>query len=103
MPMPWVGLLARGVEACEGARFIAPSAFPDGSVEWTSEERSPLTVAGPRRCYTGLPCYALAGTQDTYSVVAMYVARRQGGCQAARKSSLHVSQVRDTARHRAIV
>ncbi|CBK41810.1 protein of unknown function [Nitrospira defluvii] len=36
-------------------------------------DRFSLTVAGPRRFYTGLPCYALTGTRGTFSVSAEYL------------------------------
>jgi hypothetical protein len=66
--LPSVGLLARG--SC-----CAPSPFPEAvvvdvqpRVVW--EVASPVTVAGPRRLFTGLPFYALTGTESIfYSVV----------------------------------
>jgi len=66
--LPSVGLLARG--SC-----CAPSPFPEAAVVdvqprvvW--EIASPVTVAGPRRLFTGLPFYALTGTESIfYSVV----------------------------------
>lgn len=68
-----VGLLARGSKSSRRQRDVGtpfrlltfPSAWtPSG----TSRRRSPPTVAGPRRPFTGLPCYALAGTRSSYSV-----------------------------------
>ncbi|CAE6778295.1 hypothetical protein NSPZN2_40627 [Nitrospira defluvii] len=41
-----------------------PPAFPNTFVEWLKRESFPLTVAGPRRFFTGLPCYALAGIRE---------------------------------------
>jgi len=35
--------------------------FPGRMAEWFSKRRSSLTVAGPRRIRTGLPCYAHRG------------------------------------------
>ena len=66
--LPSVGLLARG--SC-----CAPPPFPEAAVVdvqlrvvW--ESASPMTVAGPRRFFTGLPFYALTGTESIfYSVV----------------------------------
>jgi hypothetical protein len=40
------------------AALPSPAITPSG----TSKQLSSLTVAEPRRLFTGLPCYALAGT-----------------------------------------
>jgi hypothetical protein len=37
--------------------------FPGIQAEWSFEATPSLTVAGPRRICTGLPRYALVGTQ----------------------------------------
>jgi hypothetical protein len=65
--LPSVGLLARG--SC-----CAPSPFPEAAVVdvqprvvW--ELASPVTVAGPRRLFTGLPFYALTGTESIFYLV----------------------------------
>ena len=58
----WVGLLARKVRI---ERFDSRAASPSPTVRPSGHRsRAPsLTVAGPRRIHTGLPRYALVGTQ----------------------------------------
>ncbi|MDI3461506.1 MAG: hypothetical protein OJF50_000327 [Nitrospira sp.] len=58
---PRIGLLARGFRRSDPQRF--PS-LPRLVVEWLERGRFPLTVAGPRRFLTGLPCYALTGIRE---------------------------------------
>ena len=50
---PWVGLLARRGQS----RLPCASLPRPDSVEWLLKRRTSLTVAEPRRIYTGLPCY----------------------------------------------
>ena len=46
--------------------------FPDRSqtAEWLLEAASSLTVAGPRRIHTGLPCYAPRGHPNKTLVIS---------------------------------
>ena len=62
----WVGLLARRERACTCPRPLhLPRCFRTKPAEWCFEAAPSLTVAGPRRIHTGLPCYAPArGTQS---------------------------------------
>jgi hypothetical protein len=59
---PWVGLLARKVRIVRGDSGAASPSPARGRVVFRSDVPS-LTVAGPRRICTGLPRYALMGTQ----------------------------------------
>jgi hypothetical protein len=61
----WVGLLARRCRACSAAASPSPAI-----AEWSFEAASSLTVAGPRRIHTGLPCYAPRGHPDKNWVIS---------------------------------
>jgi hypothetical protein len=53
--------ITRGRFTFPGVRTLAEQAL----AEWSVEAAPSLTVAGPRRIHTGLPCYAPArGTQN---------------------------------------
>jgi hypothetical protein len=62
-----VGLLAWRWQV-SARRFTFPSHWPSG----TSKQLSSLTVAEPRRFFTGLPCYALVGTRDNFVISQQY-------------------------------
>ena len=96
--LPSVGLLARG--SC-----CAPSPFPEAGVVdvqprvvW--EIASPLTVAGPRRPFTGLPFYALMGT-ESFSIqlsgrkASSLVLRRVSRRTASNRATDRLQTVRD--------
>ena len=59
---PRIGLLARGFRRSDLQRLPQPS--PTSSSSGLNGGCFPLTVAGPRRFFTGLPCYALAGIRE---------------------------------------
>jgi hypothetical protein len=63
-----IGLLARRFRRSDLQRFPA---FPDEFVEWLERGGFPLTVAGPRRIFTGLPCYALAGIREVTQLLTV--------------------------------
>ena len=80
----WVGLLARRCRACVCGCFTFPGRWPSGR----SKRASSLTVAGPRRIRTGLPCYAPRGHPDRdrfHTISDMAPSRaRSASCQAAK-------------------
>ncbi len=57
-------------------RFTFPGMPGEQTVaEWSNEAAPSLTVAGPRRIYTGLPCYAPGrGTQNELDYVTLVAA-----------------------------
>lgn len=59
---PRIGFLARGFRRSDPQRLPQPS--PTYESSGLNGGRFPLTVAGPRRFFTGLPCYALTGIRD---------------------------------------
>ncbi len=68
---PRVGLLAREFRRCDLQRCPQPSST--NSLSGSNGGRSSLTVAGPRRCCTGLPWYALAGTRSVINLSKEYL------------------------------
>jgi hypothetical protein len=62
----WVGLLARRCRAWCSALLHLPRPM----AEWSFEAASSLTVAGPRRIHTGLPCYAPRGHPNKACVIS---------------------------------
>ena len=63
-----------------------PPAFPDEFVEWLERGCFPLTVAGPRRFFTGLPCYALSGIREAIQLSRVYIPQASWPCQSEIKT-----------------
>ena len=65
--------------------------FPGSMAEWSFEAASSLTVAGPRRIHTGLPCYAPRGHPNKTCVIPRaQMARRIARCIALPRHSSSV-------------
>ena len=59
-----------------------PPAFPDEFVEWLEGGRFPLTVAGPRRIFTGLPCTPFRASERLFSYRVRYIPQTRRHCQS---------------------
>jgi len=78
----WVGLLAwRCRPWCSWSAAASPS---PAHAEWLREAASSLTVAGPRRIRTGLPCYAPLGHPDRDERYTTLHKRRRRSMQSTR-------------------